>query len=143
MTPPAGPVPIPVKVARLRQSEAPSVVAVRGSAVSPESPANVAFLVSGRVATVGPREGDYVKRGQALAAVDPTDYLIALDAAVAQVQPARALLQKAESPARPEVLEQARVAFDRAQDALSAERVDCDVHSSSEEGTRNDSDYDM
>ena len=112
----AGPVPIPVKVARLRQSEAPSVVAVSGSAVSPESPANVAFLVSGKVVTVGPREGDFVQHGQVLAAVDPTDYLIALDAAVAQVQAARALLHKAESPARPEVLEQARVAFDRAQD---------------------------
>ncbi len=69
----AGPPPTPVQVARPRQFQAPSVVAVSGSVVSPENPSNVAFLVSGKVVKVGPREGDYVKRGEVLAAIDPTD----------------------------------------------------------------------
>ncbi|MFB3777688.1 MAG: efflux RND transporter periplasmic adaptor subunit [Bryobacteraceae bacterium] len=108
--------PVPVKVAQPRRFEAPVVVAVSGSVVSPENPSNVAFLVSGKVIRVGPREGDAVKAGQVLAEIDPTDYQIAVEAAAAQTASARAVLAKAESPARPEVLEQARVAFERAQD---------------------------
>ncbi len=106
----------PVKVAQPRIFQAPSVVAVSGSVVSPNNSSNVAFLVSGRITQAGPREGDYVTKGQVLAAVDPTDYKLAVDAAVGQVQAARAVLEKAESPARPEVLEQARIAYERARD---------------------------
>lgn len=112
----AGPEPTPVKLAHPREFEAPSTVAVSGSVVSPENPSNVAFLVSGKVVKVGPREGDFVKRGQVLAVIDPNDYSIAVEAAAAQAQAARAVLQKAESPVRPETLEQARVAFERAED---------------------------
>ena len=112
----AGPAATPVKVALPKQFEAPSTVAVSGSVVSPENPAAVAFLLSGKVVEVGPREGDFVKRGQKLAVIDPTDYSIGVDAAAAQVQAAKAVLQKAESPVRPETLEQARVSFERAQD---------------------------
>jgi multidrug efflux pump subunit AcrA (membrane-fusion protein) len=112
----AGPAPTPIKTAPPRQFDAPSTVAVTGSIVSPENPAAVAFLVAGKVVSVDPREGDFVRRGQKLAAIDPTDYSIAVDAAAAQVRAARAALQKAESPVRPETLEQARVAFERAQD---------------------------
>ncbi|MGE5488369.1 MAG: efflux RND transporter periplasmic adaptor subunit [bacterium] len=110
------PASVPVKVARPRTFQAPSVVAVSGSVVSPNNSSNVSFLVSGRVVQAGPREGDYVTKGQVLAAVDPTDYALAVDAAVGQVQAARAALEKAESPARPEVLEQARIAYERARD---------------------------
>jgi multidrug resistance efflux pump len=106
----------PVKVGRPHQFQAPAVVAVSGSVVSPENAANLAFLVSGKVVRVGPREGDSVKRGQVLAVIDPTDYSLGVEAAVAQASAAHAVLQKAESPARPEVLEQARVAFERARD---------------------------
>ncbi|MCL4781811.1 MAG: efflux RND transporter periplasmic adaptor subunit [Bryobacterales bacterium] len=108
--------PTPVKVARARQFEAPALVAVSGSVVSPDNPSNVAFLVSGKVIQVGPREGDYVRKGQVLAVIDPTDYAFGVEAAAGQTQAARAVLEKAESPARPEVLEQARIAFERARD---------------------------
>jgi multidrug resistance efflux pump len=84
--------------------------------VSPENPSNVAFLVPGKVVQVGPREGDSVKRGQVLARIDPVDYLLGVSAAAAQAAAARAALQKVESSVRPELLEQARVAFERAQD---------------------------
>jgi multidrug efflux pump subunit AcrA (membrane-fusion protein) len=116
---PAGtpaPTAVPVKVGRAHRLQAPATVPVSGSVVSPENPSNAAFLVSGKVIHVGPREGDYVKRGQVLAQIDPTDYSLGVSAAAAQAAGARAVLQKAESPVRPEMLEQARVAFERAQD---------------------------
>lgn len=57
------PLAVPVRVGQAHHIQAPAVVLVSGSVVSPENPSNVAFLVSGRVIQVGPREGDYVKRG--------------------------------------------------------------------------------
>ncbi len=87
-----------------------------GSVVSPDNPSNAAFLVAGKVIRVVPREGDFVRQGQILAVIDPTDYQLALNAAEAQAASAKAVLQKAESPVRPELLEQARIAFGRAQD---------------------------
>jgi RND family efflux transporter MFP subunit len=116
---PAGtpaPTAVPVKIGQAHHIQAPATVPVSGSVVSPENPSNAAFLVSGKVIQVGPREGDYVKRGQVLAVIDPSDYSLAVSAAVAQAAAARAVLQKVESPVRPELLEQARVAFERARD---------------------------
>jgi RND family efflux transporter MFP subunit len=116
---PAGspaPAPVPVKVGHAHHIQTPATVSVSGSVVSPENPSNAAFLVSGKAIAVGPREGDYVKRGQVLAQIDPTDYSLGVRAAAAQTAAAQAVLQKAESPVRPEVLEQARVAYERAQD---------------------------
>ena len=116
---PAGtpaPTAVPVKVGQAHHIQAPATVPVSGSVVSPENPSNAAFLVSGKVIQVGPREGDYVKRGQVLAVIDPSDYSLGVSAAVAQAAAARAVLQKVESPVRPELLEQARVAFERARD---------------------------
>ncbi len=107
---------VPVKVGQAHRIHAPATVPVSGSVVSPDNPSNVAFLVSGKVIQVGPREGDYVRRGQVLAVIDPTDYALGVRAAVAQAAAAQAMLQKVESPVRPELLEQARVAFERAQD---------------------------
>jgi multidrug efflux pump subunit AcrA (membrane-fusion protein) len=112
-TPP--PAAVPVKVGQARHIQAPATVAVSGAVVSPENPSNVAFLVPGKVIQVGPREGDSVKRGQVLAQIDPMDYSLGVSAAAAQAAAARAVLQKVESSVRPELLEQARVAFERAQ----------------------------
>jgi multidrug efflux pump subunit AcrA (membrane-fusion protein) len=107
---------VPVKVSPPMQLETSAVVPVSGSVVSPEGPSNVAFLVSGKVVKVGPREGDFVRRGAALAEIDPTDFALGVEAAVAQTAAAHAALQKAESPVRPEVLEQAKISYERAQD---------------------------
>ena len=109
------PTAVPVQVGQAHRIQAPAMVSVSGSVVSPENPSNAAFLVSGKVIQVGPREGDYVKRGQVLAQIDPTDYSLGVSAAAAQAAAASAVLQKVESPVRPEMLEQARVAFERAQ----------------------------
>ena len=107
---------IPVKVGNVGRIHTAQTVPVSGSVVSWRDPSNVAFVVSGKVVEAGPREGDPVRKGQALARIDPADYTLAVEAAEAQVAAARAVLEKAESPARPEVLEQARIAFERAQD---------------------------
>lgn len=107
--------PVAVKVGRARRIQAPATVAVSGSVASPSNPASVSFLVPGKVVRVAPREGDFVRRGQTLAEIDPADYTLAVSAAAAQAAAARAALQKAESPVRPEALEQARVAFERSE----------------------------
>src|SRR5664280_1664809 len=83
---PAGtpaPTAVPVKVGQARRIQAPATVPVSGSVVSPENPSNAAFLVSGKVIKVGPREGDFVKRGQVLAQIDPMDYWLGVSAAAA------------------------------------------------------------
>lgn len=107
---------IPVRVGNVRRIRAAQTVAVSGSVVPWKDPSNVAFVVSGKVVEAGPREGDPVQKGQVLARIDPADYTLAVEAAAAQVAAARAVLEKAESPARPEVLEQARISFERSQD---------------------------
>lgn len=88
--------PIPVKIGKPRLNEDHEAVSVSGTVVSPDAPANVSFLVSGRVTAVGPREGDYVARGGFLAAIDPTDYRLALEAASAQTGAARVARARAD-----------------------------------------------
>jgi multidrug efflux pump subunit AcrA (membrane-fusion protein) len=107
---------MPVRVGKATRIHERATVPVSGSVVSPESAANVAFVVAGKVIRVGPREGDFVHRGQVLAVIDPADYSLAANAAAAQTAAAQALLDKAESPVRPELLEQARIGYERAQD---------------------------
>ena len=107
---------IPVTVVHVRRIHTAQTVPVSGSVVSWKDPSNVAFVVSGMVVEAGPREGDAVRQGQVLARIDPVDFSLAVEAAEAQVAASGAARDKADSPARPEVLEQARIAFERAQD---------------------------
>lgn len=107
---------ITVRIGNVHRIHTAQTVPVSGSVVSWKEPSNVSFVVSGKVVEAGPREGDPVQSGQVLARIDPADYALAVEAADAQVAAARAVLDKAESPARPEVVEQARIAWERAQD---------------------------
>lgn len=95
----AGP-PIPIQVGKPQPREERETVSVSGTVASPDAPANVSFLVSGRVVQVGPREGDYVTKGQTLAVIDPTEYRLALAAAKAQSDQARVGYQRAEDEHR-------------------------------------------
>ncbi len=110
------PSPIPVRIGQIRHTQDRETVMLSGTVTSPEAPSNLSFLVSGKIIQVGPREGDYVRKGDLLASVDPTDYRLALKAASAQAGMARAALDKAKNPIRPELLEQARIGFERAGD---------------------------
>lgn len=92
--------PLPVKIGTLQHREDSETVSVSGTTASPDAPANVSFLVSGKVIQVGPREGDYVRKGQLLASVDPTDFRLALASATAQVDMARVAFERAEDEHR-------------------------------------------
>jgi multidrug efflux pump subunit AcrA (membrane-fusion protein) len=108
--------PVPVTVGRVQKAQERETVSVSGTVSTPNSPANVCFLVSGKVVFVGPREGEYVRKGQVLARIDPNDFALSLKGAAAQAASAQAALEKAMNSARPELLEQARISLERAED---------------------------
>jgi multidrug efflux pump subunit AcrA (membrane-fusion protein) len=107
---------VPVVVGGVRRVQERETVSVSGTVTTPNSATNVCFLVSGKVVFVGPREGEYVKKGQVLARIDPTDFNLSIKGAAAQAATAQAALEKAMNSARPELLEQARIGFERAED---------------------------
>ncbi|MEW6488031.1 MAG: efflux RND transporter periplasmic adaptor subunit [Thermodesulfobacteriota bacterium] len=107
---------VPVTVGRVQHVQERERIAVSGTVSAPNAPIAVSFLVSGRVELVGPREGEYVKKGQVLARIDPTDFDLAVKTAAAQMASAQAAMEKALHSVRPESLEQARIAFERAED---------------------------
>jgi multidrug efflux pump subunit AcrA (membrane-fusion protein) len=105
-----------VTVGRVQQVRERETIAVSGTISTQNSPANVSFLVSGKVVFVGPREGEFVKQGQVLARIDPTDFNLKVKGAAAQAATAQAAMEKTLHSARPELLEQARIGFERAED---------------------------
>src|SRR6185369_13240132 len=107
---------VPVTVGRVQRVQERETISVSGTVSTPNAPANVSFLVSGKVVFVGPREGEFVKQGQVLARIDPTDFNLSVKGAAAQAATAQAALDKAMNTARPELLEQARIGFERAED---------------------------
>lgn len=88
--------PVPVAVGTVRHSECNQTIFLSGSIVSPDAPSTLTFLVSGKVLSVGPREGDYVKKGQRMAEVDPLDYRLKVAAAAATLEQAKVGLRRAE-----------------------------------------------
>ena len=87
--------PVSVVVGTVHHGEGNQTIFVSGSVVSPEAPSTPTFLVPGKVLFVGPREGDYVKKGQKLAEVDPLDYQLGAAAASAQHDQAKVGLRRA------------------------------------------------
>lgn len=107
---------VPVVVGRVQHVQERESVSVSGTVSPQNSPADVSFLVSGKVVFVGPREGEHVKKGQVLARIDPTDFNLSVKGAAAQLASAQAALDKMMNSVRPEHLEQARIAYERAED---------------------------
>ncbi len=87
---------VPIKTGKVRHVQAREFVSVSGTVVSPDAPVPVAFLVAGKVIEVAPREGDYVKKGQLLAVIDPIDYKLSLQAASAQAGQAKVSLNRSQ-----------------------------------------------
>ena len=108
--------PVPVIVGKVQKVQERETISVSGTVSTPDSPPVVSFLVSGKVIFVGPREGEYVKEGQLLAQIDPTDFRLSVKVAQAQKDNAHAAMEKAMNAVRPEALEQARIAYERAED---------------------------
>ncbi|WP_306536819.1 efflux RND transporter periplasmic adaptor subunit [Geobacter sp.] len=107
---------VPVTVGRVQHVQERETISVSGTISTQNSPASVSFLVSGKVVFVGPREGEFVKKGQVLARIDPTDFNLSIKGVAAQAASAQAAMDKALHSARPELLEQARIGFERAED---------------------------
>ena len=107
--------PVPVSVRQPNQVEQPVSVSASG-AVEGSVTAMTDFEVIGRVRNVYVEEGQKVTKGQVLAELVPDDYQHAYEAAAGQADVARATEHKAQNGLRPEELEQARIAFERAQD---------------------------
>jgi membrane fusion protein (multidrug efflux system) len=107
--------PIPVLVRVPNQVQQSYSIAVSGS-VEANATAMTAFEVSGRVRQVFVDEGLHVTKGQVLAQIDPADYQHSYEAASGAFAAAQASELKARNGLRPEELEQARIAFERAQD---------------------------
>ena len=91
---------VPVTVGRIQSVQERETISVSGTVSTPNSPAQVSFLVSGKVVFVGPREGEYVKKGQVLASIESTDYQLPLAAAKAQADQARIGYERAEDEFR-------------------------------------------
>lgn len=87
---------IAIKTGTVRHAQQREFVPVSGTVATPDAPVQVAFLVPGKVVQVTPREGDYVKKGQLLAAIDPLDYRLALQAASAQAGQAKVALERSQ-----------------------------------------------
>ncbi len=92
--------PIPVKIGKAHPIEDHEELVLSGTVNSPAAPSNVSFLVSGKVIEVLPREGDYVKKGQLLASIDPYDYQLSLTTAAKQAETARIEFERAEDEHR-------------------------------------------
>ena len=109
------PTTVPVQVRTPAVVERAESVSASGSVEGSET-ADVAFLVSGKVARVLVEEGQHVTKGQLLAEIEPTDYRNAFNAATAQKDAALAVAEKADAGLRKQELEQARIDFERAED---------------------------
>lgn len=107
--------PVAIQVRTPAVMERQEAVMASGSVEGSET-TEVAFQVSGKVARVLVEEGQFVRRGQLLAELEPTDYRNAFDAANAQKQAAEALAQKAEAGLRKQEIEQARIDLNRWED---------------------------
>lgn len=92
-----------------------ATVLASGSVEARET-SNVAFQVPGKVVRVAVEEGATVRQGQLLAELDPADYEYGLQAATGQVGMAEAASRKAQTGARTQELERARIALQRAED---------------------------
>ncbi|MCB1625743.1 MAG: HlyD family efflux transporter periplasmic adaptor subunit [Pseudomonadales bacterium] len=86
--------------------------------------AQLGFQSPGRIAIVGPREGDAVKAGDELARLDAAEMQARRAQAVAQIEAAQAGLNELERGTRREELAQARAALSTANDRMQDARRD-------------------
>lgn len=98
-----------------RAVERAAIVRASGT-VEAKTTAKLGFEVAGRVQSVLVEEGQAVKAGQPLARLSAEDYEIGTRAAKGDADAARALADKAKAGARRQEVEQARVAFEQADD---------------------------
>ena len=91
---------VPVTVGKVQKVQERETISVSGTISTTNSPSDISFLVSGKVIFVGPREGEYVRKGQVLGRIDPTDYQLSLTTATKQSDMARIAFERAEDEYR-------------------------------------------
>lgn len=104
-----------VSVRTPRAVERPALIRASGS-VEAKTTAKLGFEIAGRVAKMLVEEGQAVGAGQTLAVLSAADYEIGARAAQGDADAARALAEKARAGARAQEIEQARAAFEQADD---------------------------
>jgi multidrug efflux pump subunit AcrA (membrane-fusion protein) len=102
-------------VQRPDRIQRPDSVAASGTVEAVQT-VDLGFQVGGRVGRVLADEGQTVQRGQLLAEIETADYQYGLQAAEGQAGIAQAGLDKAQAGTRAEELEQAKAAYERAED---------------------------
>ena len=85
---------------------------------------DLAFRVSGRIAAIGPEEGQRVEAGQVVAELDKGPFKDRLSAAQAQLQVAEAELAKTRAGNRPQEIARAEAGLTEAEAALSRSKQD-------------------
>lgn len=106
---------VPVRVRKPASVDRHAAIRAGGTVEARES-AEVGFQLAGRVAHVFVEEGQPVRRGQILAELDARDYQFGMDIASGESDAAAAMAAKANSGTRKQDLEQARAAFEQADD---------------------------
>lgn len=84
------------------------------------------FVMAGRIASVGPREGETVKAGDAMAELDRAELLARREQAQAQLASAQAVLREMQSGFRSEEVAQGRAALGAAGQKLADARRDAE-----------------
>ena len=114
--------PIPVQVRKPAVVERAEIVRVGGNVEAYET-SEIGFQVAGRVKRVLVEEGQAVAAGQVLAELDPVDYRLGAEIADNEAAAARAMAEKARAGARRQELEQAKAAFEQAEDEYRRMKV--------------------
>lgn len=91
-----------------RERKAPGLLVLYGNIDVRQ--VNLGFRVGGRIASLSVDEGDQVKAGEPIAALDNATFVSELTGAEARLSKARAQLEKMENGTRPEQIEQAEAA---------------------------------
>jgi multidrug efflux pump subunit AcrA (membrane-fusion protein) len=110
------PTPVSVKTEKVNKINGNMIIKAGGTVTAQDAPSKVSFTISGRIIAFNPREGDYVNKGDTIAVLDSEDYQLAFTRAEAQAEVAEAVFEKASGSARPEELERAKIAYERADD---------------------------
>jgi multidrug efflux pump subunit AcrA (membrane-fusion protein) len=103
-----------IRVQRPNQVQRPVLIAASGTIEAAQT-IDLGFQVPGRVAHVFVEEGQPVRKGQAIAELDGLDYQFGLQASEGQAGVAQANQDKSRTGTRPEELEQARAAYEKAE----------------------------
>ena len=114
--------PIPVQVRKPAVVERAEILRVGGNVEAYET-SEIGFQVAGRVKRVLVEEGQAVAAGQVLAELDPMDYRLGAEIADNEAAAARAMAEKARAGARRQELEQAKAAFEQAEDEYRRMKV--------------------